>query len=97
MMAAPGRANLSHYYRPPTPRKKCAARMDLLDACPPYLTREQASTVAGVTTRTVDRWLRDPEVPLNPYRSTGRRRPVLIDREEFRAMLTIQPEENSDG
>ena len=36
-----------------------------------WLTRSQAALIAGVSERTIDRWLRDPAVDLNIYRPQG--------------------------
>lgn len=52
--------------------------------------------MAGVTTRTLDRWLADPDVELQPYRRAGRPRPVLISREELRTLLSVEPEKPKD-
>jgi hypothetical protein len=73
-------------------RLRATPRLDLLDLCPAFLTRQQAASVAGVTTRTVDRWLNDDETPLSAHRSAGARRFPLVSREELRSLLTVSPQ-----
>jgi|WetSurSiteA1Bulk_404760.scaffolds.fasta_scaffold16344_2 hypothetical protein len=76
-------------------RIRRAPQPHLLDLVPEYLTRQQAANIAGVATRTIDRWLRDPEVALTIFHSgRGGRRPVLLSREELRALLTVHAAED---
>jgi excisionase family DNA binding protein len=49
-----------------------------------FLTRQEAATFARVSVKTIDRWLRDPNVPINRH-GGGRR--VLISRVELVAYL----------
>jgi hypothetical protein len=73
-------------------RLRANPQIHLLDLCPLFLTRQQAASVAGVTTRTIDRWLSDPEIPISPHRHAGQRRLLLVSREELRALLTVAAE-----
>jgi excisionase family DNA binding protein len=50
----------------------------------PYMTRVEAAAYARVSTRTLDRWLADPDVPLRKY---GTSRAIRIRREELDAWL----------
>ncbi len=52
------------------------------------MTRKEAAVFARRTTRTIDRWLRDPDVPIKPY---GNHRVVLVDRIELEAYLGLAP------
>jgi hypothetical protein len=74
-------------------RTKRAPQPDLLNAVPEYLTRKQAAHIAGSTTRTVDRWLGDSDIPLVTYRNGHSDHDVLISREELRELLRVRTEQ----
>lgn len=54
-----------------------------------FLTVRETAIRAGVTTQTVRRWFRDPNVPINRYRSG--QRGVLVSEKELDAFLSPRP------
>ena len=52
-----------------------------------WVTRKQAAAIAGVNIRTIDRWLRTPEMGLKIHRRGGVGSSVFIRRAELEDLL----------
>lgn len=58
-----------------------------------YLTRNEAAVRAGVTLRTVTRWLTEGHLTKIPGRR-GRRAATLIDADELNRLIATTPDDN---
>lgn len=74
---------------PPPGIRRRRPQPHLLNLAPQWLTRQQAAAIAGTTTRTIDRWR--TEGTLTTYRRRDGRayRPVLVARDDLRALLAV--------
>jgi excisionase family DNA binding protein len=58
----------------------------MLDQVSTWLTRSEAAAYARVSCSTIDRWARDPDIPLTKY-TVGGKRSVRFKRDEIDAVM----------
>lgn len=64
-------------------------RADLLNVAPEWLTRKQASKIAGVTARTVDRWRKTDKLRTFRRANGTAYRPILVFRDDLAELLAV--------